>query len=148
LGSAHYQHFATHAGHGDLRGVFTEFADQERLHARWYAEWLQAHGHAAPNPAFPDAVVLPGVSLCFAPLSLDRTLRTFAALETMAARQLGNLVLKVRDAELAAIMERTIPHEVEHALWYEQQGRRMLTATDLSLGKTRGSTSTESLTER
>ena len=131
LGGACYERFAKNVDHGDIAGVFTEFAGDENVHAQWYAGWLQARGIAVPSVGVPSALVLPGVNMYLGAQSLDRKLRTFSATEAMAARHLKGLARKAQDPELVSIIERTIPSELEHAEWYGLTGRKMLRPSEL-----------------
>jgi rubrerythrin len=61
---------------------------------------------------------------------LKRKLVAFSRTEAAAARHLRFLATRIRDRELKAIVEKTIPYEEKHALWYEREGRRMVRARD------------------
>jgi rubrerythrin len=50
--------------------------------------------------------------------------------EATAARHLTEIAAKIRDPELKAIVERTIPFEKKHSRWYADEGRRMLRPQD------------------
>jgi rubrerythrin len=130
LGGVFYDRFAENVENADVSGTFTGFAGDEHHHARWYAQWLREKGYAPPNPAPYQAVVLPPIRLALAPQSLERKLRTFAKTEATAAQHLTEIAAKIRDPELKAIVERTIPYEKKHARWYEGEGRRMLRPQD------------------
>jgi rubrerythrin len=130
LGGAFYDRFSAHVDHTDVAGVFHEFAGDEHLHAKWYADWLGARGHSVPNPSVPDALILPGARIFLAPQSLDRKLRTFSWTEAAAARHLSAIAQKLQDPELRSIVEKTIPAELEHAGWYALEGRKMLRPSD------------------
>lgn len=130
LGGVFYDRFASHVENRDVAGVFDGFAKHEHHHADWYAEWLGARGHALPKGAAYEALILPSVRLFLAPQPLDRKLRTFAATEAAAARHLTSLARKIKEPELKAIVERTIPFEHKHAQWYELEGRHMLRPAD------------------
>jgi rubrerythrin len=130
LGGVFYDHFCDHVDNGDVKGTFSGFAGDEHSHASWYAEWLDAKGHAPPGAAALRTLVVPSLRLALAPAPLKRKLETFAFTEAAAARHLHSLARKVRDPELKAIVERTIPYEEKHARWYREQGRRMLRAQD------------------
>jgi rubrerythrin len=130
LGGVFYDRFSESVDNGDVSGTFSQFAGDEHHHARWYAQWLREKGYAPPNPGAYQALVIPPLRLALAPQSLERKLKTFARTEATAARHLTELAAKVRDPELRAIVERTIPYEKKHARWYRDEGRRMLRAQD------------------
>jgi rubrerythrin len=50
--------------------------------------------------------------------------------ELAAEYHLRSLVRRVRDPELRSIIEKTIPFEHAHAVWYQREGRRMLRRAD------------------
>jgi len=126
VGGVIYERFAEKLDNRDIAGTFNRFAGHEHMHAEWYAAWLSARGHGVPAPSTCDSLIVPGVHFWLSPQSLDRKLRTFSATERTAARHLAALARKVRDPELKAIIERTLPYERMHAEWYERVGRRML----------------------
>ncbi len=130
LGGVFYDRFSASVDNGDVSGAFSAFAGDEHHHAEWYAEWLRAKGYAPPNPALYQTLVVPPLRLALAPQPLERKLVTFAQTEALAAGHLRSLAAKIRDPELKAIVERTIPYEEKHARWYEGEGRRMLHARD------------------
>lgn len=126
LGGAFYDRFCSTVEHAAVADTFHEFAAHEHTHAQWYAEWLGARGHSAPNMVVTDALVLPGAQIFLAPQSLDRKLRTFSWTEAAAARHLRALSQRVRDPELKSIIDKTIPAELHHAAWYEDKGRVLI----------------------
>jgi rubrerythrin len=130
IGGVFYDRFAAHVDNSDVAGTFAHFAGDEHHHAASYAQWLQARGHAAPSPATTETLVLPTLRVVLAPQSLEAKLRTFAKTEALAARHLTSLSKQIRDPELKSIVDATIPFELEHSLWYEQEGRRMLRPAD------------------
>jgi rubrerythrin len=130
LGGVFYDRFAENVDNGDVAGTFSRFAGDEHHHACWYAQWLREKGYAPPSPTPYQAVLLPPLRLALAPQSLERKLVTFAKTEATAARHLTELASHIRDPELKAIVERTIPFEKKHARWYKDEGRRMLRAQD------------------
>ena len=131
LGGSFYDRFAARVDNSDVAGTFYEFAGDEHHHAKWYADWLRARNHEPPNPTAPDALLIPSLHLLLAPQSLDLKLRVFAQTEAAAARHLTSLAQKIRDPELRSIVEKTIPAEREHSLWYQLEGRTMLRSADL-----------------
>jgi rubrerythrin len=130
LGGVFYDRFAESVDSGDVSGRFSSFAGDEHQHARWYADWLRDHGYAPPRPKPYEILVIPPLRLALAPQSLERKLATFARTEATAARHLIEIAARIRDPELRAIVERTIPFEKRHARWYEDEGRRMLRPQD------------------
>jgi rubrerythrin len=114
----------------DVAGAFVGFAGHEHEHARWYAEWLTARGHEVPSTTALELTVIPGLRLATAPQPLALKLRTFALTELAAETHLRHLVKRVRDPELRAIIEKTIPFEHAHAVWYQKEGRSMLRRSD------------------
>lgn len=130
LGGVFYDRFAENVDNGDVAGTFAAFAGDEHHHARWYAQWLREHGYAPPGVKGYETVVIPPLRLALAPQSLERKLTTFAFTEATAARHLTEIAAKIRDPELKAIVERTIPFEKKHARWYREEGRRMLRPRD------------------
>ncbi|HEX2679222.1 MAG TPA: ferritin family protein [Polyangiales bacterium] len=130
LGGVFYDRFSADVDNGDVAGTFSQFAGDEHHHAGWYADWLRARGHEPPNAATPDAVIIPALRILLAPQPLDLKLRTFAATEAAAERHLIKIAARIRDPELKAIVERTIPSERKHAQWYGLEGKRMLRTQD------------------
>jgi rubrerythrin len=130
LGGVFYDRFSENVDNGDVAGTFAAFAGDEHHHAGWYAGWLRARGYSPPSPALYQALALPPLRLALAPQPLDLKLATFARTEAAAARHLTSLAAKIRDAELKAIVERTIPFEEKHSRWYGDEGRRMLRSRD------------------
>jgi rubrerythrin len=130
LGGVFYDRFAENVDNGDVSGTFASFAGDEHHHARWYAQWLREKGYAPPSPVAYQTLVLPPLQLVLAPQSLERKLVTFAKTEAAAASHLTEIAAKIRDPELKAIVERTIPFEKKHARWYGREGRRMLRPQD------------------
>ncbi|MGH7438832.1 MAG: ferritin family protein [Polyangiaceae bacterium] len=132
LGGVFYDRFSESVENGDISGTFSSFAGDEHHHADWYAGWLREKGHEPPVPtaAALRALVLPPLRLALAPQPLERKLVTFSRTEATAARHLRSLAPKVKDPELRAIIERTIPFEEKHARWYTSEGRRMLRPQD------------------
>jgi rubrerythrin len=137
LGGLFYDRFCTSVDNQDVAAAFLGFAGHEHDHARWYAEWLGARGHALPDAKALEHTVLPGLRLILAPQPLSLKLRSFAATEALAERHLRSLAQRIRDPELRAIVERTIPFEHRHAIWYQTEGLRMLRKADQPSG-TRG----------
>ncbi|MFT3923822.1 MAG: ferritin-like domain-containing protein [Myxococcales bacterium] len=130
VGGAFYDRFSLNVDNQDVAGAFENFARHEHEHARWYAEWLEARGEEVPyGPAY-DFLVIPSLNLALAPQPLELKLRTFALTEAAATRHLTDLAQKIRDPELRAIVEKTIPFERMHSRWYEAEGRRMLRRSD------------------
>jgi rubrerythrin len=132
VGGVVYDRFVSSLKNQDIASTFTRFAGHEHQHADWYCEWLAARGHTVPNGGNYEALVVPVVRALLAPASLDRKLRVFSAAEQTAARHLTSLAGKVRDPELRAIIERTIPYEQMHGQWYSLEGRRMLSSREES----------------
>jgi rubrerythrin len=130
VGGAFYDRFAASVDNQDIAGAFARFAGHEHEHARWYTDWLRARGHDAPNGAAFDALVIPALRVALAPQPLELKLRTFALTEAAAAQHLTSLARKIRDPELKSIVEKTIPFERMHSVWYRDEGRRMLRARD------------------
>lgn len=130
LGGLFYDRFVAHVDNADVAQAFTRFAGHEHEHARWYGDWLTARGHAVPGSALLARTVVPGLGLVTAPQPLALKLQTFAATEALAERHLRSLARRIRDPELKAIVERTIPFEHAHAVWYAHEGRRMLRRRD------------------
>jgi rubrerythrin len=130
LGGVFYDKFAANVDNGDVAGAFVGFAGHEHEHARWYAEWLTARGHEVPSTTALELTVIPGLRLATAPQPLALKLRTFALTELAAETHLRHLVKRVRDPELRAIIEKTIPFEHAHAVWYQKEGRSMLRRSD------------------
>jgi rubrerythrin len=130
LGGDFYDRFSENVDNADVSGTFASFAGDEHHHARWYAQWLREKGYAPPSAAPYRSLVLPPLRLALAPQPLERKLATFAQTEATAARHLTAIAARVRDPELRAIVERTIPFEQKHARWYRDVGRRMLRPQD------------------
>jgi rubrerythrin len=130
LGGLFYDRFVVHVDNSDVAGAFTRFAGHEHEHARWYADWLAERGAALPPTELLARTVIPGLSLATAPQPLALKLRTFAATEALAAQHLRQLAGRIRDRDLRAIVERTIPFEDAHAAWYQTEGKRMLRRRD------------------
>ena len=130
LGGVFYDRFSLRVDNRDVGATFAGFAGEEHDHADWYTEWLRARGHQPPNPEAYQTVVVPPLELFLKRQPLKRKLVAFSRTEAAAARHLTLLAKKIRDPELKAIVERTIPYERKHALWYERDGRRMLRAQD------------------
>ncbi len=130
LGGVFYDQFSANVDNGDVSGTFSDFAGDEHVHAKWYAQWLNARGHSPPNAAALRTLVLPPLRIALAPAPLESKLVTFARTEALAAGHLRELAVKIRDPELKAIVERTIPFEEKHARWYRETGRRMLRPQD------------------
>ena len=126
LGGVFYDRFAAGVENRGVAESFAGFAGEEHDHAEWYTAWLRARGHEPPAPAVYKALVLPPVELVLYGQPLKRKLVTFSRTEEAAARHLRSLAQRIRDAELKAIVERTIPYEEKHARWYEHDGRRYL----------------------
>lgn len=130
LGGLFYDRFVAHVDNPDVAHAFGTFAGQEHDHARWYADWLTTRGHALPDTALLARTVVPGLGIITAPQPLALKLRTFAATEAMAEQHLKSLARRIRDPELRSIVERTIPFEHAHAVWYASEGRKMLRRRD------------------
>ena len=130
VGGVIYDHFSRTLDDRDIAGTFQRFARHEHMHAAWYGEWITAHGGNLPTAGNYESLVVPGVQFWLAAHSLERKLRVFSATERTAARHLVGLAGKVRDPELKAIIERTVPYEHMHADWYERVGRRMLNPSE------------------
>jgi rubrerythrin len=130
LGGVFYDRFAADVENRDVGSSFAGFAGEEHEHADWYGEWLRARGHEPPNPTIYKTLVMPPIELTLHGQPLKRKLVAFSRTEATAARHLRALATKIRDPELKAIVEKTIPFEEKHALWYERDGRRMLRPQD------------------
>jgi rubrerythrin len=130
VGGAFYDCFAENVDNHDVAQTFVSFAGHEHEHARWYADWLRARGHEVPTGHRFDALIVPALQFVLAPQSLELKLRTFAATEAAATQHLTSLARKIRDPELRSIVEKTIPFERMHSVWYRETGRRMLRAQD------------------
>jgi rubrerythrin len=130
LGGVFYDRFAAGVENGDVAESFMGFARDEHDHADWYTQWLRAHGHEPPNPFLYKSLVVPPIELSLYGQPLKRKLVAFSRTEAAAAAHLRKLAAKIRDPELKAIVEKTIPYEEKHALWYERDGRRMLWSQD------------------
>jgi rubrerythrin len=130
LGGLFYDRFAEGVENRDVGESFADFAGEEHAHAEWYTEWLRARGHEPPSAALYGTLVVPPIELSLHGQPLKRKLTAFARTEAAAARHLRFLATKIRDRELKAIVEKTIPYEEKHAQWYERDGRRMLRARD------------------
>lgn len=130
LGGVFYDRFAEGVENRDVGESFTHFAGEEHVHAEWYTAWLRARGHEPPSAAVYGTLVVPPIELTLYGQPLKRKLVAFARTEAMAAGHLRSLAPRIRDPELKAIVERTIPYEEKHAQWYERDGRRMLRASD------------------
>jgi rubrerythrin len=130
VGGVFYDRFSASVDNQDVAGAFKGFAGHEHEHARWYAEWLTARGHELPTGAAFDALVVPALRLVVAPQPLALKLRTFALTESAATAHLTSLARKIRDPELRSIVEKTIPFERMHSVWYRDEGRRMLRRGD------------------
>lgn len=128
LGGVFYDRFAARVDNQDVAGTFVGFGQHEHHHATWYAEWLKARGHEPQRVH--EALVVPVLAAALRPLTLESKLRAFAQTEAAAARHLTFLAKKVRDPELKAIIEKTIPFEQNHAHWFEREGHRMLRPRD------------------
>lgn len=130
VGGLLYQRFAAGLDHDDVANAISKMAGDESMHARWYEEWLTEHGEKAPSLAGSERLVVPAVNALLAPRSLDKQLRTFAKGEATAVGHLDALAARIRDPDLRAIVQRTIPFEREHSEWYRREGRRMLRPRD------------------
>jgi len=130
LGGMFYERFAAGIDNPDVAHGIGHMAGEEHEHAGWYETWLSARGERPPTLTTPERTLLPALRLLLRPQSLHVQLRNFARGEAMAADHLGALALRVSDPELRAIVERTIPFERGHSLWYEREGRRMLRPQD------------------
>jgi rubrerythrin len=130
LGGVFYDRFAAGVENRDVSESFAHFAGEEHDHADWYTGWLRSRGHEPPSPTVYKTLVVPPIELSLYGQPLKRKLVAFSRTEAAAARHLRALATKIRDPELKAIVERTIPYEDKHALWYERDGRRMLRARD------------------
>ena len=130
LGGVFYDKFSAHVDNHDVAGAFSGFAAHEHEHARWYAEWLEARGHSVPSTFGLELTLIPGLRAALSPQPLALKLRTFALTELAAEHHLRSLVRRVRDPELRSIIEKTIPFEHAHAVWYQREGRRMLRRSD------------------
>jgi rubrerythrin len=130
VGGVFYDRFCDHVRNSDVAEAFTGFAGDEHQHAHWYAEWLRARGEALPNTDALERLLLPSLRIALAPQSLALKLQIFAATEAAAERHLQALARRVRDPALRAIVEKTIPFEHKHSVWYESQGRRMMRRRD------------------
>lgn len=133
LGGLFYERFAAGIDHPDVAHGIGHMAEEENEHAGWYAAWLSARGEAPPTLITPERTLLPALSLLLKPQSLDAQLRHFSRGEAMAADHLRQLAARVSDPELRAIVEKTIPFERGHSLWYEEKGRHMLRPQDYKL---------------
>jgi rubrerythrin len=130
LGGVFYDRFAAGVPNRDVGASFAGFAREEHDHADWYTDWLRARGHQPPDPALYKTLVVAPIELSLTGQPLKRKLVAFSRTEAAAARHLTSLARKIRDPELKAIVEKTIPYEEKHALWYERDGRRMVRARD------------------
>jgi rubrerythrin len=130
LGGIFYDRFAADVENRDVGETFAAFAHDEHDHADWYTAWLRARGHEPPSPTIYQTLVVPPLELTMSGQPLKRKLVAFSRTEAAAARHLTALAARIRDPELKAIVEKTIPFEVKHAEWYERDGRRMLRRHD------------------
>jgi rubrerythrin len=130
LGGVFYDRFAAGVPNRDVGASFAGFASEEHDHADWYSGWLRARGHEPPNPTLYKTLVVAPIELSLTGQPLKRKLVAFSRTEATAARHLRAMVKWIRDPELKAVVERTIPYEEKHALWYEREGRRMLRTRD------------------
>jgi rubrerythrin len=130
LGGFFYDQFAAGVDHPDVAGSFTAFAGEEHEHAEWYAAWLGARREEPPSPTVYKTFVVTPIELTLFRQPLRRQLTAFSRTEAAAASHLRSLSAKIRDPELRAIVDRTIPFEEKHAAWYERDGRRMMRAQD------------------
>lgn len=133
LGGVFYDRFCSHVHNADVAQAFDAFAGDEHQHAHWYAEWLQSRGHELPVTASLEQVLMPSLRVVLAPQSLAFKLQTFALAEAAAERHLRSLAARVSDPELRSIVEKTIPFEHKHSVWYREHGRRMLRRRDYLL---------------
>jgi rubrerythrin len=130
LGGLFYRQFSATLDNADVRESFVHFAGDEFDHAGWYAEWLRARGHALPSIEGISGFLAPVLRTFMMPLPLDVKLRVFAKTEALATNHLLQLAPRIRDEELRSIVEKTIPFERAHSLWYEKEGRKMLRQKD------------------
>lgn len=129
LGGVFYDQFVARLDNPNIAEAFSSFASDEHEHARWYSDWLGARGHSVPTSSRYELTV-PVARLALAPQPLSWKLRTLSATEALAEDHLGQIVRRVRDPELRSIIEKTIPSEHRHAIWYREEGQRMLTKRD------------------
>ncbi len=130
LGGVLYERFAAGLDHDDVAHAIGAMAGDEGMHATWYEAWLEERGAKAPSLEVSGRVIVPTLNRLLAPRSLDAQLRAFAKTESTAIGHLDALMARIRDPELKAIVERTLPFERAHAEWYRRDGRRMLRPQD------------------
>lgn len=125
-GGVVYRKFAARVANQNVGEVFDRFAGDEHDHAKWYAAWLSERGLAVPKVETPTGMLEPALRMLMAPLPLRQKLQMFAKTEALATKHLTELAPKIHDPQLRSIVEKTIPFERAHSLWYERDGVRML----------------------
>lgn len=130
LGGLLYTRFADGLDHDDVASAIHAMAGDEHEHAGWYEAWLGEHGERPPSLAPTERMLVPTAHALIAPRSLDEQLRTFAKGEAAAAGHLESLAARIRDPDLRAIVQRTIPFERGHSEWFRTEARTMLRPRD------------------
>ncbi len=130
LGGELYARIADATLNDDVRHALRGFGRDEHRHADWYLDWLVERGVAPPRLEGISSWVAPAARRILAARSLEARLALFSEGERAAARHLRTIAARIRDPSLRAIVERTIPAEEGHALWFPETGIRMLGARD------------------
>lgn len=130
LGGELYARVADATANEDVRHALGGFAGDEHRHADWYLDWLLERGVAPPRLEGIASRIAPAARRILAARSLEAQLALFSEGERAAARHLRVIAERIRDPSLRAIVERTIPAEEGHALWFPESGMRMLGARD------------------
>ncbi len=128
LGGLFYEKFAGGVDNHNIKDAFAHFSGDEYSHAEWYADWMRERNIEIPSLETLSAVLIPTLRAFLAPAPLESKLRLFAQTEALATTHLLKIAPRIRDASLRSIVEKTIPFERAHSLWYEKEGRKMLRA--------------------
>lgn len=127
LGAGSYWELARHMPSDETRATMVEFGDDERMHARWFAEALADRGRA--EPARGDLVERFGTWFAKGLVTVmgrRAALRALHAGERRALADLYRLIDRARDEALRASLERIRPYEEKHTYWWPKEGRHLV----------------------